>query len=125
MMPFFAFAIISMLVSIVVPTDHTNAASLGGRVTYVDGRAIVGAKISTTNVSNREVERVESDATGLYKFDGVRPGRYAVLVIAEGHCRKLVLNVRLSPNQHTLLDLILTGKTARGTGCIEVSAMPQ
>ena len=126
MITLFALARISMLVVVIPRTDHTDGASLAGRVSYVDGTAIAGAMVSASNVSTRQVHSLRSDATGSYKLTGLRQGRYSVFVDAEGYCRRLVVNVLLFRGQQTHLDLKLTGSQPPGAAvCIEVSGAPK
>jgi hypothetical protein len=125
MMTLFSVVGVSMLALTLSRTDNPDAATLGGRVIYVDGDAIAGAVVSAYNVFTREVKRVKSDATGSYMFTDMRPGRYTVFVKAEGYCQKWVIRVFLFRGQHTQLDLVLTGRTFQGSGCIEVSGAKQ
>jgi hypothetical protein len=113
--------VFSLFALTLLRSDHPDAASLEGRVTYVEGEVIAGATVSVYNVSNDGVERVETDATGFYKLNCMKQGRYRIVVKAEGYCQKWVLNVFLFRGEHTRLDLTLTGKTPQGTGCVEIS----
>jgi hypothetical protein len=89
-------------------TDHPDDASLGGRVTDENLVPIASATISARNVFSGEVEYARSDATGLYKFTGLRQGRYSVFAEAEGYGCRWVFNVFLFRGKSTELDLILT-----------------
>jgi hypothetical protein len=88
--------------------DHPDDASLGGRVTDENLVPIASATISARNVFSGEVEYARSDANGLYKFTGLRQGRYSVFVEAEGYGCRWVFNVFLFRGKHTQLNLVLT-----------------
>ena len=105
MIKLLSLAAVSMLVLILPRTGNPDAASLGGRVTDENLVAIASATVSARNAFSGEVESMKSDATGLYKFTGLRQGRYSVFVKAEGSCSKWVFNVFLFRGEHTHLDL--------------------
>jgi hypothetical protein len=117
------FALATVLVLLILPRmNDPDAASLGGRVTNENLRAIDGATVSATNVFSREVEIAQSDAAGFYKLGPMRQGRYSVFAKAEGHGCTWVFNVVLFRGQRTQLDLTLRGspKKARTGDCTEV-----
>src|SRR5437899_3012568 len=122
MMKLLSVASVSVLLFILPRTDHPDAATLGGRVTDENLVAIANATISAGNVFTREIEFVKSDTTGLYRFTGLRQGRYSVLGKAEGHGSTWVFNVFLFRGQHTQLDLMLpsSGKEVRLDDGIEI-----
>jgi len=120
-MTLFLLASILTFARIVPPSDHPDAASLLGRVTYVEGNVIAGATVTAYNVFTREFKNVPSNEKGWYEFAGMRQGRYTVSVRAEGYCEKWIFNVFLVRGERTHLDLTLTGKSAPGTGCVEMS----
>src|SRR5688500_12947616 len=105
MMKLFVIAGISMLAFVVPGTDHPDEASLGGRVTDENLLAISGATVSAQHVFSGEVEIVLTDSKGLYRFDGLKQGRYSVFGKAEGYGCIWVFNVLLHRGQHTALDL--------------------
>jgi len=117
------FGLATVLVLLILPRiDDPDAASLGGRITDENLRAIDGATVSATNVFSREVEVAQSDAAGFYKLGPMRQGRYSVFAKAEGHGCTWVFNVVLFRGQHTQLDLTLRGaqKKVRTGDCTEV-----
>jgi protocatechuate 3,4-dioxygenase beta subunit len=114
------FGLTTALLLLMFPrTDHPDAASLGGRVTDENQRAIHGATVSVTNVFSQEVQIVRSDAAGAYRLTGLRQGRYSVFATAEGHVCSWVFDVLLYRGEHTHLDLTLRGsqKKPRTTDC--------
>jgi hypothetical protein len=98
----------TMLVLALARIDHPDDASLGGRVTDGNLVPIPSATISARSVFSGEVEYSRSDATGLYKFTGLRQGRYSVFAEAEGYGRRWVFNIFLFRGEHTELELVLT-----------------
>ena len=117
------FGLATVLVLLILPRiDDPDAASLGGRITDENLRAIAGATVSATNVFSREVEVAQSDAAGFYKLGPMRQGRYSVFAKAEGHGCTWVFNVVLFRGQRTQLDLTLHGsqKKVRTGDCTEV-----
>ena len=115
------FASLSPLSLIILRYDHPDAGVLGGRVKYVEGEAIAGATVSAYNVFTRETKRVKTDEKGLYEFTGMRQGRYNVFLKAEGYCERWIFAVFIVRGERTHLDLTLTGKTPKGSGCVEIS----
>jgi hypothetical protein len=101
--------------------DHPDDASLGGRVTDENLAPIASATISARNLLSGEVEYARSDANGLYKFTGMRQGRYSVFAEAEGYGRRWVFNIFLFRGKYTQLDLVLATcrKGVPSDGCTE------
>ena len=63
------FGLATVLVLLILPRiDDPDAASLGGRITDENLRAIAGATVSATNVFSREVQVAQSDAAGFYNY---------------------------------------------------------
>jgi len=114
-------ASLSPLFLIVMRSDHPGTGVLGGRVKYVDGEAIAGATVSAYNVFTRETNRVKTDEKGSYEFTGMRQGRYNVFVKAEGYCERWVFAVFIVRGERTDLEITLTGKTPKGSRCVEIS----
>ena len=58
--------------------------SISGQVTDPTGAAVVGAKITVTNMDNGAVSKVLSRQEGLYNAVGLLPGNYAISANADG-----------------------------------------
>jgi hypothetical protein len=114
---------VSIFVVTLPSTDHPDGGSLGGRVTDEGLVAIAGAKVSARNVFSGDGVSSESDVAGLYKFTGLRQGRYSVFGKAEAHGCTSVFNVFVFRGQHTQLDLMLSRsrKQFRTGDCIQVA----
>lgn len=68
----------------VVLRVNAQEASLSGRVTDPDGRAVAGARVTVVQpATGWSVER-RTDAAGGYFFSGLRVGRYSVRAVADG-----------------------------------------
>jgi hypothetical protein len=121
MIKLFAIASISMLVLVLPRTDNREDASLGGRVTDENLLTISGATVSARHAFSGEIEIVLSDAAGLYRFEGLKQGRYSMFGKAEGHGCTWVFNILLYRGQHTTLDLKLpkSRKEGRSGDCSE------
>jgi hypothetical protein len=116
------FGLATVLILFILPRiDDPDAASLGGRVSDENQKAINGVTVSATNVFSQKVDVVRSDAAGLYQFGPLRQGRYSVFAKAEGHACTWVFNVFLFRGQHTSLDITLRGsqKGVRAGDCTE------
>src|SRR5689334_1478088 len=63
---------------------QTTNGSILGTVTDSSGAVIAGAAISVTNLGTSEKRQAISDASGIYRFLDVAPGRYRVDVESPG-----------------------------------------
>lgn len=66
-----------------------------GNITDPSKAAIVGAKVTLTNVATGVESTRETDAAGFYRFDFVQPGLYRVTIEAPGFNRYIQENVRV------------------------------
>lgn len=63
---------------------QTSTAGLYGEVTDPQGAAVVGAKVTLTQVGTNTVRTAESDANGRYQFTSLPPGKYSIRVEKDG-----------------------------------------
>lgn len=66
-----------------------------GHVTDPSKAAIVGAKVTLTNVATGVESARETDAAGFYRFDFVQPGTYNLTVESPGFTRHVHENIRV------------------------------
>jgi protocatechuate 3,4-dioxygenase beta subunit len=76
-----------------------NTGEISGKVTDAEGRPVSGAVVLITGDSPSHLDIAAlSDSAGRYRFDGLTPGRYTLLVNAQGS-RSLTRQVSVSTNQ--------------------------
>ena len=94
---------------------------ISGHVTDPSGAVIPGAAITCTGADGAALSAT-SDAAGRYVFAGLPPGRYTVLVHADGFATQTVPDVLISASGHISLDLKLQIETSTQTVQVADSA---
>ena len=82
-----------------------NVGSLGGVVTDPAGGAVIGAKVTVTDVANGIVRTAETDKNGEYNFTQLAPGTYKLEVAKEGFRRFVASKVSVLVATPTSLDI--------------------
>lgn len=101
------FALMCILLLAGFASAQTSTSSIYGEVTDAQNAAVVGAKVTLTQVATNAVRTTESDATGRYQFMGVPPGKYTLKVEQNGFRTTLNENVELTVNTTTKLSVTL------------------
>lgn len=93
----FVLVICSALVFFPPAHGQVNTVDLSGHVVDATNAAVPGAKITVKNLANAGTRSVETDESGRYLLVGLAPGRYEVVVEAQGFARlvnpELVLTI--------------------------------
>ncbi len=69
------------------PVLDADSFTIYGFVHDTDGNVIEGADVRLQDDSGNELDRASSDFEGRYAFDGLRPGKYVVVVLWNGDKR--------------------------------------
>jgi hypothetical protein len=83
----FTLAVVVMAMMQATPAtlaQSGTSSALTGTVVDSSGAAVVGAKITATDVNSKAVRTGETDASGRYLLAQVNPGNYLVAVVAAG-----------------------------------------
>jgi hypothetical protein len=81
--------------------------SISGRVTDASGAAVVGARVTVTNVAMNTSSTVNSDESGNYSVSYLAPGRHSVSVEAQGFRKLLHSDIEVRVADKLTLDLQL------------------
>jgi hypothetical protein len=101
-----------------------NTANLSGHVLDPKGLAVPGAKVTVENLATGASRSTASDATGVYNFVGLTPGRYKLTVEAKGFAKlvnpELVLTIGQAAEFDATCQLAGTEQTVTVTGATEL-----
>lgn len=81
-------------------------ASLSGTVTDTSGAVIPGAKITLTNISNRDVRKTVSNGSGYFTFQALNAATYTLTVEANNFQSWKMSNLELHPGDNKSLASI-------------------
>lgn len=102
-----AVAIVAALGSL--PLFAQNASGhLSGQVTDQDGAAIPAASVQTVNQETLVKREVKSDATGAYSIPSLPPGRYQIIVEADGFSRRSSPIITLTAGQSLVFNAAMS-----------------
>jgi hypothetical protein len=103
----YAVTLIAVLGSL--PLFAQNAGGrFTGQVTDQDGGAIPGASIQIVNQDTLVKRETKTDAAGAYAVPSLPPGRYQVIVEAEGFSRRSSEIVSLAAGQSVVMNIPMT-----------------
>src|SRR5262245_32862677 len=74
---------------------QTEAATISGRVADPQGAAVVGAKVSATNVNTGVSSSTQTNGAGFYNLPSLIPGTYRVVVEKEGFAQIVKPDIQL------------------------------
>jgi hypothetical protein len=94
------------LVLLAMPASAQFGSSMQGTVTDASGAVIPGATITLRNDATQFTKKVESDASGVYRFLSLGPGRYSLSGTAGGFSATNA-TVLLTTNETRDLSLVL------------------
>ena len=90
--------------------------SVGGTVTDQTGALVPGAEVTLHSVQTNIDRRDTTEATGYFRFNGVGPGDYQVIVAANGFAKKVTgVHVTQDEAANVNVALALTGATTNVT----------
>ncbi len=105
---FFAvFALLAAFASSRV-SAQTETGRFSGTVTDPDGNAIPGAEVQVANQDTLITRTSKTDAVGAYQVLALPPGRYQVIVLADGFERRASDVIKLSAGQAIIFNARLT-----------------
>jgi len=94
--------------------------TISGHVFDASGAAVPNAKITATNIGNKEIATATSDASGGYTIPFLRPGSYQVTISASGFKQSVRDNVVLDAAKSLGMDVSL--EIGAMTDRVEVTA---
>ena len=119
------FPVILALLLLITPLVRANAAggSLTGIVTDPKGAVVVGATVTVTDASGKQIhDPVKTDSQGRFKIEGLPAGVYVLVVSAKGFKQARRDEVRVEEGKSTLaLDFRLEVAPVE-VGTVEVKA---
>src|SRR5712692_2293354 len=80
----FAWVALGLVLANSAAWAQTGTASIYGDVVDPKGLAVVGAKVTLTNVDTKATRTTETDSTGIYLFPALPPGKYNLRVEMAG-----------------------------------------
>ena len=97
------------LLCALLPVSFAHAAGgrLEGKVTDPKGAIVVGATITITDTLTNQSFTAVTDKQGLYKFEGLTPGAYSLVVAAAGFSDARKDDVRIEEGAAVTLDVKL------------------
>ena len=97
-----------------------GAGTVTGRVTDSTGAVIGGATVTLTDTATNIAQSATSNDVGLYLFNDVKPGKYALAVTKEGFRKATVAAKELTVGEVLTLDVTL--EVGAATETVEVVA---
>ena len=96
------FCFLSLLFSLVANFTwaQSETATVSGQVVDPSGLNITGAQVKLVDIDRDTTTSVTTNATGLYTFPSVRPGRYRMAVMAQGFKVVNVTGVTVNVQDH-------------------------
>jgi hypothetical protein len=92
-----------------------TSGSLTGQITDAAGAALVGTNVTLTNVDTSLTLSAKTDATGVYSFNLIPPGKYELTIAAPGFAeyvqKGIVINANLYATQNVALKVASAGAT--------------
>jgi hypothetical protein len=101
-----------------------NVGSVGGTIKDPEGKAVVGAKVTVTNLANNSPRSTQTDKDGSYGITGLEPGTYKIEVSKDGFKTHVATNVAVLVSTPTTLDVPLELGVATQTVTVEGVAAP-
>src|ERR1700693_851566 len=111
-MPFgkFAFRLAFSLLCLTVVVAGAHAqyrAGIQGTILDSQGNTVEGANVTLVNQETGKTSQIASNASGVYNFLGLPPGRYRLDVELTGFKKKTIENVTLEGEQTQSINITL------------------
>jgi protocatechuate 3,4-dioxygenase beta subunit len=90
-----------------------DTSSLAGKVTDEKGAPVAAADVRLRNLMTEETEHVAADENGAYRFSGIQPGRYSLLVERPGYSAIWIRQVVISPGEKSTQNVTLRHEAKR------------
>ncbi len=112
---FCAFLCTVYLLTIAVASfAQSDNSSIAGVVTDPSGAVVANASITLTNEQNGAIRKVATNRSGFYTIPGLAPGKYTVMISAEGFNTVTMTNNNLDPSVPSTVNIALSvGATAQ------------
>jgi Carboxypeptidase regulatory-like domain/TonB dependent receptor-like, beta-barrel len=104
---YFLLLAVCLLVPLAVAAQ-TAVTSLRGTVTDQSGAVVAGAHVSITNPETGATAERLTDSRGGYDFEQIKPGKYNVLVEAQGFASQKQVGLELLVNEPSTADFKLS-----------------
>ena len=91
-----------------LPAAAQFKAAIQGTITDPSSATVPAAKVTLTDPQTGTQRSTESSAEGVYRFDGLGPGRYTILVEATGFESQTIENVNVLAEQTQGVNISLT-----------------
>ena len=101
-------AVLSFLVSARPANAQLLQGSITGNVTDASQAAVAGAKVVATEATTNFTRDTTTNAAGVYNLPTMPPGSYTVTVTAPSFSTSAITGVRVSPEEVTRTNVILT-----------------
>src|SRR5260221_10716719 len=101
-------AVLSFLASVRPVQAQLLQGSITGNVTDASQAAVAGAKVVATEQTTNFARDTTTNAAGVYNLPTMPPGSYKVTVTAPSFQTSTVTGVRVSPEEVTRTNVILT-----------------
>ncbi len=107
MRKFLVSAAVSAAISLAAVQAQSNYAALSGTVADPQHQVIAGAQVRITQTGTATAREEHTNSSGIFRFEGLRPGTYTVEIIMAGFApRKDV--IQLEVGQQASVDLTLS-----------------
>ena len=116
-------AIIALGVLAIVAKAQNTSGTLVGRVTDPNGAAVVGAKVTVTNVATHEIRTATTNGVGDYTVSLLNPGTYDLAVSAAGFKSVTENGVALNVDQTVRTNISLVIGSASATVTVIADAL--
>jgi hypothetical protein len=116
-------ALICLMFFAVSAFGQTGTSALNGVVSDQQGRAVVGANVTLTNVGTNASRTTKTTESGVYLFDLITPGEYRIEVEAAGFRKAVVENATALIGKQTEVNIRLD--IGQMTQVVEVSISSQ
>ncbi|TAN22109.1 MAG: carboxypeptidase regulatory-like domain-containing protein [Acidobacteria bacterium] len=103
-----------------LPAQNATSGSVTGQVVDAQGKAIVGAVATLTNVATNGVTPTVTNGAGRYSFSNLQPGTYTLAVKKAGFKSATVTDQLVSVGKNRLLNI--TMQVGSTTQTVEVTA---
>ena len=92
----------------VFPAAAQFQAAIEGTVTDASGASVPGAKVTLTSAETHKEQTTQSSGEGVYRFEGLAPGRYTITVEAAGFKKETSENIQVLAEQAQGVNLTLS-----------------
>jgi protocatechuate 3,4-dioxygenase beta subunit len=110
------WVVITLLAGITLAAAESvgDRSSITGKVTDHNGEPVAAADVRLRNLMTEETEHVAADENGTYRFPGVQPGRYSLLVERPGYSAVWIRQLVVSPGEKSTQNVTLRHEAKRG-----------